>query len=77
MPAISKSQQAAAGLALSAKRGETSVSELKGSAKSMYDSMTIEELEEFAGTKTKGLPKKKAEKITEGKHKGKFRIGRN
>jgi len=58
MPAKSKAQQRAAGAALSAKRGETKVSELKGSAKDMYDSMTEDELEDFAGTDREGLPDK-------------------
>ena len=40
MPAKSKAQQKAAGAALSAKRGETKSSELKGPSKSMYKSMT-------------------------------------
>ena len=61
MPAVSKSQQRAAGLALSAKRGEISPSELTGAAKSMYDSMTEKELEDFANTKIKDLPEKLSE----------------
>ena len=56
MPAKSKAQQKAAGAALSAKRGETSVDELKGASKSMYESMTEDQLEEFASTKRKGKP---------------------
>ena len=56
MPAKSKAQQRAAGAALSAKRGETKVSELKGASKQMYDSMTEAELEEYAGTDREGLP---------------------
>jgi hypothetical protein len=56
MPAKSKAQQKAAGAALSAKRGETKVSELKGAAKEMYDSMTEKQLEDFAETQRKGLP---------------------
>jgi hypothetical protein len=55
---VSKDQQRAAGIALSAKRGETPVSELRGSAKEMYDSMTEKQLEDFASTKHKGLPEK-------------------
>lgn len=55
--AKSEAQQQAAGIALSAKRGETDVEDLKGAAKSMYDSMSAEELEDFAETKHKGLPK--------------------
>ena len=56
MPAKSKSQQKAAGAALAAKRGEQKVSGLKGASKSMYESMTEEELEDFASTKRKGKP---------------------
>lgn len=59
MPAKSKSQQQAAGAALSAKRGDTKVGKLGGAAKSMYDSMSEKELEEFASTKRKGKPGKK------------------
>jgi hypothetical protein len=59
MPAKSKSQQQAAGAALAAKRGDTKVSELRGAAKSMYDSMSKKELEEMASTKRKGKPQKK------------------
>jgi len=56
MPAKSKAQQKAAGAALAAKRGEQKVSELKGASKSMYESMTEDQLEEFASTKRKGKP---------------------
>jgi hypothetical protein len=59
MPAKSKAQHKAAGAALSAKRGETKVSELQGASKEMYDSMSEDELEDFAETKRKGLPEKK------------------
>ena len=59
MPATSKAQQKAAGAALSAKRGETRKSELRGASRDMYESMTEKELEEFAETKRKGLPNKK------------------
>jgi hypothetical protein len=59
MPARSKAQQMAAGAALSAKRGETKVGELKGASREMYDSMTEKQLEEFAETDRKGLPDKK------------------
>lgn len=56
MPAKSKAQQKAAGAALSAKRGETKVSDLQGASKEMYDSMSEDELEDFASTKRKGKP---------------------
>lgn len=60
MPAQSKAQQKAAGAALSAKRGETRKSELKGASREMAESMTKKQLEEFAQTKRKGLPEKKS-----------------
>jgi uncharacterized protein DUF3008 len=56
MPARSASQQKAAGAALAAKRGEIPVSELKGASKSMYESMSEQQLDEFASTKRKGKP---------------------
>jgi hypothetical protein len=61
MPAKSKAQQKAAGAALSAKRGDSKVSELQGASKNMYDSMSENELEDFAETKRKGLPDKKSD----------------
>lgn len=61
MPAKSKAQQKAAGAALSAKRGDTKVSELKGASKGMYDSMSENELEELADTDRKDLPDKKSD----------------
>lgn len=59
MPAVSKAQQKAAGMALAAKRGKISPSKLKGSARQMYQSMTITELKHYAETAQKGLPKRK------------------
>ena len=56
MPAKSGAQQKAAGAALSAKRGDTSVSKLKGASKSMYKSMSEKELDDMASTKRKGKP---------------------
>ena len=56
MPAKSKAQQKAAGAALSAKRSDTPKSELKGASRQMAESMTEEQLEEFAATKRKGKP---------------------
>ena len=56
MPARSKAQQRAAGAALSAKRGETKVSDLQGASKDMYDSMTEDELEDYASTSQDNLP---------------------
>ncbi len=59
MPAKSKSQQKAAGAALSAKRGEVSKSKLKGASRDMINSMTENQLEELAATKRKTLPNNK------------------
>lgn len=56
MPALSKKQQMAAGVALAAKRGELDVKSLEGASRQMYDSMTERELEELASTKRDGLP---------------------
>ncbi|MEI4485996.1 DUF3008 family protein [Frigidibacter sp. MR17.14] len=58
MPATSKAQQKAAGAALSAKRGETPKSKLKGASKDMAKTMTEAELEELASTPRKGLPER-------------------
>ena len=54
MLAKSGAQQKAAGAALSAKRGDTPKSKLKGASKSMADSMSKKELEKMASTKRKG-----------------------
>ena len=64
MPAKSAAQQKAAGAALAAKRGEISPSELKGASKSMYDSITEQELDDMASTKRKGKP----EHVSERRH---------
>lgn len=56
MPAKSAAQQKAAGAALSAKRGETPKSKLKGASKSMMETMSEKQLEEFAQTPRKGKP---------------------
>ncbi len=59
MPAKSKKQQMAAGIALAAKRGKRSKSSLRGASRGMYESMDNEELEKLAHTKRKKLPTKK------------------
>lgn len=58
MPAKSKAQQKAAGAALSAKRGDTSKSELKGASRQMVESMSETELEKMASTSRKGKPER-------------------
>lgn len=56
MPAKSAAQQKAAGAALSAKRGDTPKSALRGVSKSMAESMSEAQLEELAHTRRKGKP---------------------
>ncbi|HWE99472.1 MAG TPA: DUF3008 family protein [Caulobacteraceae bacterium] len=56
MPAKSKAQQKAAGAALSAKRGQTPESKLRGASKQMEHSMSEKQLEALAHTKRKGKP---------------------
>jgi hypothetical protein len=58
MPAKSRAQQKAAGAALSAKRGETRKSALKGASKEVAETMSEKELEELASTPRKGKPDK-------------------
>jgi hypothetical protein len=62
MPAKSKSQQQAAGIALAAKRGDKKVGDLKGPSESMYESMSEKELRDMASTKTKNKPDHKSDK---------------
>ncbi len=61
MPAKSKKQQMAAGAALAAKRGEQPKSKLKDAPKEMVESMSEEQLEDFASTKRKKLPEKRGD----------------
>lgn len=56
MPARSKARQKAARAALSAKRGDTAKSALKGASREMEASMTETELEDLASTRRKGKP---------------------
>lgn len=64
MPAKSAAQQKAAGAALSAKRGDTPKSKLKGASRSMAESMSETELEKMASTKRKGKP----ERVSQTRH---------
>lgn len=59
MPAKSKRQQRAAGVALAAKRGQIPISHLKSSSKRMYENMTEEQISDFA----KGRQTKKKYKV--------------
>lgn len=48
MPSKSENQRKAAGAALSAKRGQMDPNKLQGASKSMYDSMSEKDLEDYA-----------------------------
>lgn len=61
MPALSQQQQKIMGLALSYKRGNTPASEVSQAVKNLANSMSEKELEKYAGTSHKGLPKKVGE----------------
>lgn len=58
MPALSQQQQKIMGLALSYKRGNVSTSDVSPTIKKLANSMSEKELEKYASTKHKGLPKK-------------------
>jgi len=56
--AVSKQQQKLMGLALSVKKGDTPKSKVSKKVKDMSKNMSKSDLEDFASTKHKGLPKK-------------------
>ena len=58
MPAISQKQQKVMGLVLAYKRGEVPDSKVSKNVKQVAAAMSEKELEKYAGTKHKGLPKK-------------------
>ena len=60
--AVSKQQQKIMGLALSVKRGDTPKSKVSKQVQKMAKEMSKKELEDFASTKHKGLPKTVEEK---------------
>jgi len=57
--AESEAQQKAAAIALAVKRGDQPESVLQSASRDMYDSMSADELEDFAKTKHSGIPAKK------------------
>lgn len=64
MPALSQQQQKIMGLALAYKRGKVASSDVSKSVKDLASSMSEKELEKYAGTSHKGLPKKVGETKT-------------
>ncbi len=61
MPSLSQQQQKLMGLALAYKRGKVSSSDVSKTVKQLANSMSEKELEKYAATKHKGLPKKVGE----------------
>jgi len=61
MPALSQQQQKIMGLALAYKKGKVPASKVSKSVKDLASSMSKAELEKYASTKHKGLPKKVGE----------------
>ena len=59
MPAQSQQQQKLFGLALAFKRGDVPASEISDEVKAIADRMSEKEIEDFAATKHKNLPKVK------------------
>ena len=64
MPALSQQQQKLMGLALAYKRGKVSSSDVSKTVKQLSNSMSEKELEKYASTSHKGLPKKVGETKT-------------
>lgn len=64
MPALSQQQQKLMGLALAYKRGKVSTSDVSKTVKQLANSMSEKELEKYASTSHKGLPKKVGETKT-------------
>ena len=69
MPAKSKKQQMAAGMAYAVKKGEMPMMKLKGAAKHMAEGMSGVDLKKFAGTKRKKLPLKVKKSMAKASYK--------
>jgi hypothetical protein len=64
MPSLSQQQQKLMGLALAYKRGDVPDSKVSGNIKKLASAMTTSDLEKYASTKHKGLPKKVESKVS-------------
>jgi hypothetical protein len=64
MPSKSVAQQHLMGMAYAYKKGELKDDEVSGEVKDLADSMTMQQLKDFASTKHKGLPQYVEENIT-------------
>lgn len=65
MPSTSISQQQLMGMAYSLKKGDMDPKEASQEVKDLADSMTLQQLKDFASTKHEGLPKKVEETISQ------------
>lgn len=64
MPSLSQQQQKLMGLALAYKRGDVPDSKVSDKIKKLANAMTKSDLEKYASTKHKGLPKKVENKLS-------------
>lgn len=64
MPAFSQQQQKLMGLALAYKRGDVPASKVSDKIKTLASNMSEDDLEKYASTKHKGLPKKVENKLS-------------
>jgi len=64
MPALSQQQQKLMGLALAYKKGDVPDSKVSDKIKKLANAMTKSDLEKYASTKHKGLPKKVENKLS-------------
>lgn len=64
MPSLSQQQQKLMGLALAYKRGDVPDSKVSDKIKKLASAMTKSDLEKYASTKHKGLPKKVENKLS-------------
>jgi hypothetical protein len=64
MPSLSQQQQKLMGLALAYKRGDVPDSKVSGKIKKLASAMTTSDLEKYASTKHKDLPKKVENKLS-------------
>jgi hypothetical protein len=59
MPAVSQAQQKLMGMAYALKKGEMKPEDASQEVKDLADSMTLQQLKDYASTKHEGIPKKK------------------
>jgi len=64
MPSTSIAQQQLMGMAYSLKKGDMDLKDASQEVKDLADSMTLQQLKDFASTKHEGLPKKVKENVS-------------